>query len=156
MKLRFLMSHHRKNSVRDKVIGKEWIYSDSERSTFHGQSVGHHRGQVRPWSLAGLVLIGCVISYANKWKDYSNYFGEEGGDFQDLSHCLPTTPSSNNTREYSTHVHHQMVNTKIRLIILFATKDGEVLYSRQKQDQELTVAQIMSSLLPNSDWNWRK
>ena len=77
MKLRFLMSHRRKNSVRDKVIGKEWIYSDSERSTFHGQSVGHHRGQVRPWSLAGLVLIGCVISYANKWKDYSNYFGEE-------------------------------------------------------------------------------
>ena len=36
-----------------------------------------------------------------------------------------------------------MVNTKIRLIIFFATKDGEALYSQQKQDQELTVAQIM-------------
>ena len=35
MKLRFLMSNHRKNSVRDKVIGKKWIYSDTERSTFH-------------------------------------------------------------------------------------------------------------------------
>ena len=35
MKLRFLMSHRRKNSVRDKVIGKKWIYSDSERSTLH-------------------------------------------------------------------------------------------------------------------------
>ena len=35
MKLRFLMSHHRKNSVRDKVIGKKWIYSDTERNTFH-------------------------------------------------------------------------------------------------------------------------
>ena len=35
MKLRFLMSHHRKNSVRDKVMGKKWIYSDSERSTLH-------------------------------------------------------------------------------------------------------------------------
>ena len=35
IKLRFLMSHPRKNSVRDKVIGKEWIYSDSERNTFH-------------------------------------------------------------------------------------------------------------------------
>ena len=34
-------------------------------------------------------------------------------------------------------------------------KDGEALYSQQKQDQELTVAQIMNSLLPNSDWNWR-
>ena len=43
-----------------------------------------------------------------------------------------------------------MVNTKIRLIIFFAAKDGEALYSQQKQDQELTVAQIMNSLLPNS------
>ena len=40
-----------------------------------------------------------------------------------------------------------MVNTKIRLTIFFATKDGEVLYSQQKQDQELTMAQIMNSLL---------
>ena len=39
-----------------------------------------------------------------------------------------------------------MVNTKIRLIIFFATKDGEALYSQQKQDRELTVAQIMNSL----------
>ena len=40
-------------------------------------------------------------------------------------------------------------STKIRLIIFFAAKDGEALYSQQKQDQELTVAQIMNSLLPN-------
>ena len=39
-----------------------------------------------------------------------------------------------------------MVNTKIKLIIFFAAKDGEALYSQQKQDQELTVAQIMNSL----------
>ena len=51
----------------------------------------------------------------------------------------------------STHGHHQMVNTEIRLIIFFAAKDGEALYSQQKQDQQLTVAQIMNSLLPNSD-----
>ena len=63
---------------------------------------------------------------------------------------LPTT------RKYSTHGHHQMVNAKIRLIILFAAKDGEALYSQQKQDWELTLAQIMNFLLPNSDWNWRK
>ena len=44
-----------------------------------------------------------------------------------------------------------MVNTEIRMIIFFAAKDGEALYSQQKQDQELTVAQIMSSLLLNSD-----
>ena len=42
---------------------------------------------------------------------------------------------------------------KIRLIIFFAAKDGEALYSQQKQDRELTVAQIMNSLLSNSDLN---
>ena len=39
---------------------------------------------------------------------------------------------------------------------IFAAEDGEALYSQQKQDPELTVAQIMNSLLPNSDLNWRK
>ena len=43
-----------------------------------------------------------------------------------------------------------MVNTKIRLIIFFAAKDGEALYNQQKEDWELTVAQIMNSL-QNSD-----
>ena len=37
--------------------------------------------------------------------------------------------------------------TKIRLIIFFAAKDGEALYSQQKQDWELTVAQIMNSFI---------
>ena len=44
-----------------------------------------------------------------------------------------------------------MANTEIRLVIFFAAKDGEALYSQQKQDWELTVAQFMFSLLPNSD-----
>ena len=43
------------------------------------------------------------------------------------------------------------INIKIRLIIFFAVKDGEALYSQQKQDQELTVAHTMNYLLPNSD-----
>ena len=46
-----------------------------------------------------------------------------------------------------------MVNTKIRLIIFIAAKDGEALYSQQKQDWELTVAQIMNALLTNSNLN---
>ena len=46
-----------------------------------------------------------------------------------------------------------MVNTEIRLIIFFVVKDGGALYSQQKQDQELTMAKIMNSLLPNSDLN---
>ena len=62
-------------------------------------------------------------------------------------------PSSKNIREDSTHGHHQMANTEIRLIIFFAAKDRETLYSQQKQDWELTVKQIMNSLLPNSDLN---
>ena len=66
------MSLPRKNSVRDKVTCKKWIYSDSERSTFHGQSVGRHRGQMWPGNVAGLVFIGWAISYANKWEDYSS------------------------------------------------------------------------------------
>ena len=64
---------------------------------------------------------------------------------------VTANPSSNNTREDSTHGHHQMVDTEIRLIIFFAAKDGEALYSEQKQDWEL--AWIMNSLLPNSDRN---
>ena len=62
-------------------------------------------------------------------------------------HPLPTT------QKKTTHEHHQMVNTKIRLNIFFAAKDGEALYSQQKQDKELTGAQIMNSLLPISDLN---
>ena len=56
-------------------------------------------------------------------------------------------------QEKTPHGHHQMVITEITLIIFFAAKDGEALYSQQKKDWELTVAQIMNSLLPNSDFN---
>ena len=58
-------------------------------------------------------------------------------------HPLPTT------QKKTLH----MDITKIRLITFFAAKDGEALYSQQKQDQELTVTQIMNPLLPNSDLN---
>ena len=42
-------------------------------------------------------------------------------------HRLPTTKED-------TYGNHQMVNTKIRLIIFFAAKDKEALYNQQKQD----------------------
>ena len=57
-----------------------------------------------------------------------------------------------NKKDDSTHRHHQMVNTEIRVIIFFAAKDGEALYSQQ-ETRERTVAQIMNSLLQNSDLN---
>ena len=46
-----------------------------------------------------------------------------------------------------------MLNTETRLIIFFEAKYGVALYSEQKQAQELTLAQIMNSLLRNSDLN---
>ena len=85
-----------------------------------------------------------------------NEAGQRLIEFCQENALVIATSSSNNTREDSTHGHQQMVNTEIRLIIFFADKDGEALYSQQKQDRELTVAQIMNSLLPNSDLNWRK
>ena len=48
------------------------------------------------------------------------------------NHPLPTT------QEKTTHGHHQMVNTNIRLMIFFVGKDGEALYNQQKQDWEMT------------------
>ena len=47
-----------------------------------------------------------------------------------------------------------MINTEIRLIIFIAAEDA--LSSQQKQDWERNVAQIMNSILPNSNLNWRK
>ena len=69
------------------------------------------------------------------------------------THWSQQTPSSNNTRNNSTHGHHHMVNTEIRLIIFFAAEDGEALHSQQKEDQDLAMVQIMNSLLRNSDLN---
>ena len=77
----------------------------------------------------------------------------KGNSFTKKMHWSKQTPSSNSTREDSTYGHHQVVNSEIRLIIFFAAEDGEALYSQQKQNRELTVAQIMNSLLQTSDLN---
>ena len=60
----------------------------------------------------------------NQGKDYESFAKRMQKSKQ--------TSSSNNTREDSTYGHHQMVDTKIRLIIFFAAEDGEALYSQQK------------------------
>ena len=73
--------------------------------------------------------------------------GKVSLSFAKAMHWSQQTPSSNNTREDSTHGHHQMVNTKIRSIIFFAAKNREAPYSQQKQDCKLTVFQITNSLL---------
>ena len=63
-----------------------------------------------------------------------NKQGKGQQSFAKRTHWSQQTPGSSNTREDSTHGHHQTVYTKIRLIIFFAAKDGEALYSQQKQD----------------------
>ena len=58
--------------------------------------------------------------------------------FAKRMHWSQQTHSSKNTREDSTHGHHQIITIEIRLIIVSVAKDGEVLYSQPKQDRELT------------------
>ena len=70
---------------------------------------------------------------------------------QENALVIANTLFQQHMRRLSTHGHHQMVNTKIRLIIFFSAKNGEALYSQQKQDQKLPVAQIVKST--NSDLN---
>ena len=68
-----------------------------------------------------------------------NEAGQRLADFCQENALVTSKPSSNNTRDNSTHEYHQMVNTEIRLIVFFAAEDGEALYSQQKQDRELTM-----------------
>ena len=82
--------------------------------------------------------------------------GKGEQSFAKRTHWSQQTPFSSNTGNNSTHGYHQMVNTEIILITFFEAEDAETLYCQQNQGRELTVAQIMNSLLPNSDLNWRK
>ena len=59
-----------------------------------------------------------------------NEAGQRLIEFRQENTLVIATLSSNNTREDSTHGHHQMVNTNIRLILFFAAKNGEALYSQ--------------------------
>ena len=99
-------------------------------------------------SPVGSLLISTGSWCAQSWAKANRVLPRECTGHS--KHPLPTT------KEKTIHEHHQMVNTKIRLIIFFAANNEEALYSQQKQDWELTVAQTMNSLLPNSDLNWRK
>ena len=102
------------------------------------------------WNAKTEEILGVTSKFGMEYKMKQ---GNNEQSFAKRTYWSQQIPSSNNTREDSTHGHHQMVNAEIKLIIFFVAKDGEALYSRQKQDQELTVAQIMNSLLPNSDLN---
>ena len=117
MKLRFLIYHHRKNSVKDKVIGKKWICSDSERNTLYRQCGPSRRVSVPTKS-------GVVSSYrlgnfiANGWENYSN-FGKEWR-FPEFG-PLPTPWSFNSVLEMSWHLWVCRSVQSLSRIRLFAT-----------------------------------
>ena len=94
-------------------------------------------------------ITGKFAFRVQKWirANINRVLSREHADYS--KHSLPTT------RDDFTYGHHQMVYTEIRLIMFFAAEDGKALYIRKKQDLELTVAQIMSSLLQNWGLNWR-
>ena len=85
MKLRFLMSYHRKNSVRDKGIGKKWVYSDLERGTLYRENVGHGRGRVQTQNAVWLVFMVWVFRVLMIRGSLQLFLGKRGG-------CQASTP----------------------------------------------------------------
>ena len=74
-----------------------------------------------------------------------------------INFCQENTLVRANTlfQKHSTHGHHQMVNTKIRLTIFFAAKWGSSIQSAKKR-LGAYYGSDHDSLLPNSDFYWRK
>ena len=99
-----------------------------------------------------------TAGYCSRYGSIPSFFLELFLHWSPVAYWVPTDMGSFSFSilSFCLFIHHQMVKTEIILIIFFAAKDGEALYSQQKQDQELNVAEIMNSLLPNSDLNWRK
>ena len=85
MKLRFLMSHHKKDSVRDKAIGKK---VGLFRKKHTSQSMDHLRRRKWYENMVWSVLMGWIISSANEWEDYSTYLGE----WAEISRNWATSP----------------------------------------------------------------
>ena len=128
----------------------EWFYEDLQdlleltpkMCPFHHRGLETKLGSQEIPGVTGKFGLGVQNEAGQRLTDFcqENTLVIANTHFQQHKRTLYTWPS-------------QRVNTKIRLIIYFAVKDGKALYSQQKQDQELTVAQIMNSLLPNSDLN---
>ena len=122
----------------------EWFYEDLQDllKLTHKKMSFHHRGlECKSRKSRDTWSDRQIWTWSMEWSR------AKGNSSSKRPHGSKQTPSLNNKRDDSTHGHHQMVNTEIRLIIFFAANGGETIYSQQKQDQELTVAQIMNSFL---------
>ena len=94
-----------------------------------------------------LTWISYYILNFRLWSilDYEpNEVGQRLTEFCQENALVITNILFNNTRHDFTHGHHQMVNTKIKLITFYVAKDREAVYSQQRQNLELTVAQIFN------------
>ena len=102
-----------------------------------------------------MYTLPCIQQRGSLALEHRTRQGKGKQSFAMRTHWSEHTPSSNNTRDDSTHGHHHMVNTntEIRLVIFFTAEDGKAPFKQQKQDLQVTVAQIMSSLLQNSGLN---
>ena len=78
--------------------------------------------------------------------------GKTQQSFVKKTHWSQQMPSSNNTRDNSTHGHHQVVNAEVRLAMFFAAKNGEALQSQQKQDLELAGLRSLQQTRPGAGW----
>ena len=102
MKLRFLISHHRKNSARDKVIAKKWIYLDIERSILHRQSVCGPSQRVNAATKFGVVSFYRLDSFICYGRIMPTFLGK-GWRFPGFG--PPPTPwSFNSALELSWHL----------------------------------------------------
>ena len=88
--------------------------------------IGHMLGIIGHWSekVGSQEILGVIGKFG---LGKQNEAGQRLTEFCQENTQVVETPSFNNTRDDSTHGHHQMVNTEIRLIIFFAAKDGEAL-----------------------------
>ena len=67
--------------------------------------------------------------------EYKIKQGKVYQSFVKRTHWSQKTLSFSDTRDDSTHEHHQMVNTEVILIIFFATIDGEALHNQKKKNK---------------------
>ena len=83
-----------------------------------------------------MTLQEILATRGNFGLEVQNEVGLRLTEFYQENALVIANTLSKNTRDNSTCEHHQMVNTEIRLIIFFAAKDGDTLYSQQKTRPE--------------------